>query len=194
FSPRPNQFVGIDVRCVGRQTLCLNLGMSRQKISYQLRLVMDLAAVPDYREGAAKLCLQMPQVGDDVLGMHIGVVRQQIKMKVQPPVTRADRDTADGRDAVTTIPGIKNRRLATRRPGSTHAGVEHKAGFIEKNQVRAPFLRGSRDAWEVAALPVEDCLLVAFARPPFRFLRRPAEPVAQKAANVIVMKAQLEMP
>ena len=154
---------------------------------------MDFTAVPDNGQRPAHLLFQSPQVGDDVLRVNIGIVRHQVKVQVQAPGFRADRDATDGGDAVAAIPGVQYGRLAAWRPGATHARVEHKARFVEEHEMGSALLSGTGDARELLRLPVQDGGLIAFAGHAARFLRRPAEPLTQEAADVVVMVADAEV-
>src|SRR5271168_3449122 len=146
---------------------------------------MNLAAIPQNRQRTAKLGFEMPQVSDNVFGMGINVLRQQLKIQVQPAVARTDRDAADSGDPITPVPSIENGRLAAGRPGTPYGWRKHVAGFIEKNQVRAPLPGFPDDARKLLLFPAGNFAFVAFAGPATRFLHGPAKPFAEEAAHMI---------
>jgi hypothetical protein len=59
--------------------------------------------------------------------------------------------------------------------------------------VCAALLGFARDARELTPLPIENRGFVPFARPPFGLLGAPTEPLAQEAADVVVVKANAEV-
>lgn len=98
-------------------------------------MVMNTPAVPQDGQRTAQLGFEPPQILHNVFAMHVSVVRQQIEIQIQAAVLGADRNAANRRDAVAAIPGVHGGGVAARRPGSTKRGGQHKAGFVEKNQV-----------------------------------------------------------
>src|SRR5262249_7914019 len=67
------------------------------------------------------------------------------------------------------------------------------ARFIEKHQMRVAVLGAADDAREGTLAPQPDAGFIALAGPPPGFLRRPAQAVAEKAADVVVVKGDAEM-
>src|SRR5262249_16723890 len=122
------------------------------------------------------------------------VVGQQVKVEIQRAVAWTDRNAADRGDAIPAIPGIQNRCLTAGSPGPADDGIQHEARFIEKNQVRITLLRFAGNARKLPHLPIEDCRLIAPTRATLRLLRRPAQPLPQESAHMIVVIADAELP
>ena len=68
-----------------------------------------------------------------------------------------------------------------------------KAGFVEENQVAATAERLPDKAGKFLPLPAGDLVLIALAGLAARLLRRPAQALAEKAADVIGMEADTEV-
>ncbi len=63
------------------------------------------------------------------------VVLLEREVQVQMPTLRRDRDHRHSGEAVVTLPTVQERRIPMGTPGPADHRLEHKAGFIEKNDV-----------------------------------------------------------
>src|SRR5262249_725390 len=73
------------------------------------------------------------------------------------------------------------------------ARSQHKARFIQKNEVSFAFLGGTSNLRKPLRLPVQNGLFVSLTSPPARLLRRPAQTLTQETADVVVMIVDLKM-
>ena len=173
LGPAPHAFVGIQFGSITRQRFRDDFRMLGQVRLDEPRFTVKVRAIPNHRERAGQLPFQVTQEGNDVLGVHVGVVGQQREIKVGPAPLRAQRDATNGRQAIASIPAFQQRRLALRRPCATYGRRQHEAAFIEKNDVRVAPVCGFQDVGKDAAFPVGDGFLIPFASTATGFLRSP---------------------
>jgi hypothetical protein len=188
----PNQFVGIEFRCVSGQVLGHDFRMLGQGGLNNFRLPMNLAVIPQHRQRPAYLLFELPQEIDNVVAVHI--VGQQIKVQVQAPDFGADGDTIDSRDAIPSVPAIQCRFAAAGRRGTPHGRGQHVPRFIEKNQVRIALPHFLGKCGKMHLLPIRDCRLIPFACLVAWLLGRPVQTGTEETTDVIVMKRFAEMP
>src|SRR4029077_2479767 len=123
----------------------------------------------------------------------MNVVRQYTEMQIQPAGFGTDGQATDGRQAITAIPAFQHRLRPTRCPCAPNRWSQHKAGFIEKNQVSVPAPGRLGNIGKTQALPKLDPGLVTFARLTTRFLRRPVQADAEKTTDMIMMERNAKM-
>ena len=136
----PDQFLRIQFRRVGREAFRDDLRMARKIVTDHASTIVDVSPIPDDRQRAADMLVNLLQKPHGVSGVGVGVVSQQGHIQVEALLFGADRDRADDRDPVMPIPRLQDRCFAARRIRSTHGGIEHIAGFIEEDQRRASVL------------------------------------------------------
>ena len=134
----PNALVRVEVRGVRRQLFRDNAPMRSQKRLNRFGTIVNPAAIPDDRKRSSQLSPQHVQKTNHIFGEDVFVVGQEVEVEPESAPVRADRDRADGRNPVASIPAIMNRRPPARGKGATNRGREHKARFVEKNKRSAP--------------------------------------------------------
>ena len=128
-----------------------------------------------------------------MLGRDVGVVGQQLEVKVEACPLGTERDATDRRQAVASIPARQQRRLALRGPGPTHGRRQHEAAFVEKHDVGIALAGGIDDLGDAFATPTIDDVFLAFAGATPWLLRRPFEPLPEKTTDVVVMQRHAEV-
>jgi hypothetical protein len=191
LAPTPHQFIWIDFWSIGWQILRHNLRVGRQESFDQLGPAVDAAAVPQHRQRAAELPFELSQKVYDIFS--VDVVWQKAELQIQASGFGADRDAANGRQAITPVPAVEHGFATPLRPGTPNRRRQHEAGFIEKNQVRIAFLGGFGNLRETHLLPGFNLGFVALPRLTPWFLGRPVQASAKKAAHMIVMKRNTEV-
>ena len=132
----PHLLVGIEFGRVARKLLGGDFGVAGKELSYENRAVMDVAAIPDDRERSRQVSAQVLEKSHGVFGMGIFVVGQEREVQVQFFARGTHRDGADGRDAISPIPGFLDGCLATGRKGAPHRGGQPIPRFVEEHEVR----------------------------------------------------------
>jgi hypothetical protein len=99
------------------------------------RCPMRLSSVPDEREAMGQMSPQTLKEAQDLLTANILRVLSPVKTVALP--TWSNRDGADGREPVATIPLTKDWRLASRGPGAPHNRLKHEATLIEEDEASA---------------------------------------------------------
>ena len=149
----PDSFVRIEVRCVCRQLLGNGAWMPAKILPNDYRPVMNIDPVPDDRHRPAELPVEQPQELDNVLGVNVLVVRQEVEVQPEASPLRTYRDGADRRDSVSPIPAIVDRCLPSGRESSSNCRSEHKPRFVEEDERCAPpsgvfFRRGNSSSFQ----------------------------------------------
>ena len=105
----------VEFRRISRQPLPVEPGraMGRKKAG---RGSMGPQPAGDDKDPAPRVAVQLPEKPDEFLGANVD--RPQLVVQPQPPAVRRDRNHADGGQAVVAIPGMVDRGVARRRPGS----------------------------------------------------------------------------
>jgi hypothetical protein len=98
-----------------------------KKCQDSLGAIVDFAAIPEDRQRTAELAKKKAEEFYDVFSTDIVIVRQQLKVQAQALLYGTQRDGADCRDSLSTVPAAVNRCFPARREGSTDNGSEHEA-------------------------------------------------------------------
>jgi hypothetical protein len=121
----PNLFDRIKVWRVGRQPFDGNAG----GLKTLGRGAVSIEAVPHQEELASELATQRP---NELLRVdRSDVVAKDHEVQTDPPPLRRDREYADHREPVMSVPTVKDRRVPSRRPGASHQRLEHEAALIK---------------------------------------------------------------
>jgi hypothetical protein len=126
----PDRLDRIEVRGVRWQPLHDDPA-TLSKPGLDLRCPMRLPSVPDEREAMGQMSPQSLKEAQNLSAAN--VVRILSPVEPVSPATWSNRDGTDRREPITTIPLAKDRRLATRRPGTPHNRLKHEAALIEKH-------------------------------------------------------------
>jgi len=130
----PNAFVRVEIRSVGRQLLRHDARMPTKVFPNDNRSIVNVDSIPHDCHGLAEMPVEQSQELDDILGVDVFVVRQQVEVQPDASPFRAHRDGADRRDPISPIPAVVRRRLSAGCESSSNRRSEHKAGFIEENE------------------------------------------------------------
>lgn len=94
-------------------------------------------AIPHQNDWTAQMLMDIANKSNEICGPRI--VIQEFVVHSQPQRPWRACDGGDGRNAVTSIPGALNGRMASRCPHSSPRWLQQKAAFIEKNQASLTF-------------------------------------------------------
>jgi len=123
----PDPLIGIELRSVGGKTVRLNVRVPGEELSHDSRVVVDVDPVPDDVQRPLNLAAEISKKADDVLGVNVSVVLEELEVKTKPVALGAYGDGAYGRDSVVSVPALLNRRLATGRERASSERREHEA-------------------------------------------------------------------
>ena len=129
----PNSLVRIQLGRVRWKAMSANAAIASQELPDDPRIVMDVDPVPDNRQGPLNLESEASEKSDDVFGVDVSVVLEELEVKTQAVTSWAHGDGADRRDSIVSIPTLLDWRLSPRRVGAAYQRCEHEAGFIEEN-------------------------------------------------------------
>lgn len=135
FGPSPHALVGVELRRVGGEVLEPQARVARKQSAHK-RAAVDVGAVEQHEDGAAKMTKQVAQERHDVERVEVFVqLAAEIELAVTP--ARAERERGDGRDPVVLIPVTQQGRVTPWRPGAPDAGRQLEARFVEEDDVGA---------------------------------------------------------
>jgi len=134
LSLRPDEFVGIELRCVAREAVRLHPGMAAEK-GLNIPTPMNFPAVPQQDDRAAKMTEQLAKKRDD-LGAR-DVAHAEIEVQPEAPAPRRHGERRDSRNSVSAIAMPKVRSLPDGRPGLAHVGNKQEAALIDERQMSA---------------------------------------------------------
>jgi hypothetical protein len=134
FRVAPDAFVWVQLGRVRRQCLEVEAGKGRAQRPDGWPLVA-VAIVPDHDHGSAEMTEDLAEESTHLGGMEVVVVELEIEAEVASLGT--DRDTGDRGDPLVALRVTEAGSLATRRPGTPHAGDEKEAGFVYEDEVGA---------------------------------------------------------
>src|ERR1019366_1278699 len=133
FGERPDPFIGVELRCVGRKVLEMQTAMLSEKSLQWLSLVgggviqQDDHRAPQGAQQAAQK--QADLLLPDIVEVELGVQAQTLLLG-------AYRDSRNDRDLVaSSLPVIVNRSAALWRPGLGHMRNQQETRFVSENQV-----------------------------------------------------------
>lgn len=155
FRARPDPFVGIELRRVGRE-----IGQAESWVLLEAgshdRPAVNGAVVPDDDDGTSQMTQQGAQEVTRVRCPEI--LAMQLEIEPAAPPRRTEREPRDDRHAIMCLPVAQDRRLAARRPGAAHGGDQEEARFVDEDEVGPQprgvfFTRGHSRAfhWVIAA-------------------------------------------
>lgn len=129
---RPDPFVWVEVRRVGREVVQVEAGGSRAESANQATPVRT-ETIPDDDEMARD---RTQEQAKEIADLDLGDVRSvKLEMQVQPLAQGRDRDSGDHRDPVPPIEVVDRRSLPHRRPRRNDGGSQLKAGFVDEDDV-----------------------------------------------------------
>jgi len=123
----PNSFVRIQLGRVRGKAMSANAAIASQELPDDPRIVMDVDPVPDNRQGPLNLESEASEKSDDVFGVDVSVVLEELEVETESMALGAYGDGADRRESVVAVPALLNRRLPTRRKGASSERREHEA-------------------------------------------------------------------
>lgn len=100
------------------------------------RAAVDVGAVEQHEDRAAKMTKQVAQEGHDVGRAEVLV---QLAAEVEPAATPAgaEREGGKNRDTVVLLPVAQQGRMTAWRPGAPYAGRQLVSRFVEEDEVGA---------------------------------------------------------
>jgi len=98
---------------------------------------MHKPAVQNQNNTLWKMNKELPDKKHKIVNADVRIL--DVKIQTQLMTNRRNTDSADGRELVVTFPVVKQWRLASWGPGSTHQRLEHKAAFIQQNDGSTAF-------------------------------------------------------
>lgn len=126
----PQLLIGIEIGGIGWQPFDVQpLGKTLSQTA--CGRAMHRPAVPHQDNAFGKMFQQRGHKGFGLVGGDIAV--EHVKIKTQSTPLRRERNGRNGRQAVTSVPAIVNRRLVFGRPAATDGGLQHKAAFVGEN-------------------------------------------------------------
>ena len=131
FGERPDPFIGVELRCIGRKVLEMQAAMLSEKSLQRLSLVGGgVIQQDDHR--APQVAQQAAQKHADLLLPDI--VEVELIVQTEALVARAYGDSGNDRDLVApSLTMIVNRGTALRRPGLGHIRNQKEARFVSKD-------------------------------------------------------------
>ena len=126
----PHALIRVQFRGIGREFFGADAPMLPQVFPNQLRPIMSVAPVPDYRHWSSKVPVQVSEELDHLLRSDVVIVGEQLEVQSQSLTFGADSDRADCRYPVTTVPTLVYRSLATRSKCAADCRSEHKPRFV----------------------------------------------------------------
>jgi len=132
--PSPDLFIGIEFR--GMRGQPFDLDPPRESLSQVLRGgEMNRPTIQDQDDPVGKMFEEFRHKALDLGGTE--VVLLEPKAQGQMLSLRRDRDRRNSGEAVVAFPTVLEGRVPLGTPGPADHRLEHKAGFIEKNEAPA---------------------------------------------------------
>src|SRR5262245_21264070 len=159
FGLVPNVFDGIKIGRIGRQPLHAQPGATLFLKAANRRAV-DGPAVADQQQWPTQSVMDSANESDHVLRCEIMVGQVVVQTKALCP--GSDGEGAQCTEAIMSIPGVLDRRLATRSPDAAPQRLQQKPAFVEKDQaslaigplfLAAATCRGARRRRPVRSVP-----------------------------------------
>ena len=132
----PNILHRIKVRRVRRKPFDLEPRGAVLKQSSGGR-TMSRQAIPHQNDWTTQMPMDFAHESNEIRGPRI--VIQEFVVQSQPQRPRRAGDGGDRRNAITSIPGTLNGRVASRCPHSSPQRLQQEPAFIEKNQASLTF-------------------------------------------------------
>lgn len=126
----PHALIRVQFRGISREFFGANAPMPPQVFPNQLRPIMSVAPVPDYRHWSSKVSVQVSEEFDHLLRSDVVIVGEQLEVQSQSLTFGADSDRADCRYPVTTVPAPVYGSLTTRSKRAANCRSEHKPRFV----------------------------------------------------------------
>ena len=108
--------------------------MTLQMVLDHLR-AMRGTPIPYQRNGTRQMTTELAQKSDQMRSANVFVIREQFEEEIDFVAFRTEREGADRRDAIMTIPGRLDGRLTARREGATARGGKHEARFVFEDEM-----------------------------------------------------------
>lgn len=133
LGPPPHALVGIELGRVRGEVFETKARVTREQSAHD-RAAVDVGAVEQHVDGAAKMTKQVAQERHDVGRMEVLV---QLAAEVQAAATPAgaEREGGKGRDTVVLLPVAQQGRVATWRPGAPYARRQLVSRFVKEDEV-----------------------------------------------------------
>ena len=135
LGPTPHALVGVQLGRVGGEVFETKARMTREQ-SADKRAAVDVRAVEEHEDGAAKMTKQVTQEGHDVGRAEVLV---QLAVEVEPAATPAGAEGEGGkdRDTVVLLPVPQQGRVAPRCPGAPYARRQLESRLVQEDEVGA---------------------------------------------------------
>ena len=130
----PHAFVGIELRCVGRESLEMKSPGSCTELADESAAVR-IATVPQHEDVTADLAQQLSQEVPDLLLSD--VLREELKVKIQSLAPRRHRDPRDDGDAIASIEVMNRGCLADWSPSRRNRGCQLEARLVDEDEMGA---------------------------------------------------------
>lgn len=132
---RPHCFVGIQLRCVGREELEVEPRIAATQLPHGFALV-DRGVVED-RDHVAP---QVPQkVAEEVADVWLtDVVTMATEVKSHPPAHGADREPGDDGQPIVAVAVVDARGLSAGSPGPSKRRNQEEPRLVDEDEVRPP--------------------------------------------------------
>lgn len=131
----PDVLVRVQLGGVGRKVLDAEAPEAAAQ-SLDQGSAMDLDAIPEHDEGAAKVAEQLAHERADVGRLEV-VARMAPEVESAVVAARAERDGREDRDPVVPLPVAQRGRVALRCPGAAHRRRQEEAALVEEDEVGA---------------------------------------------------------
>src|ERR1700721_965311 len=184
LEPSPDHFVRVQRRRVAGQILQHHPLLPCQPLLDQTRPAVDVVPVPDHRQRPGHFTSQFAQECHNVSRRDVQPFGHQLEVQLRLLGCHAERDAADGTDAVVPLPGRQHRCLAAWGQGTPDGGREHEAGLVQEDQGGGPLPGFPDDAREFIVDPSLDLLVVLFLGAPLGLLAGPAQTLLEDLADV----------
>ena len=132
FGVRPDRFVGIELRGIGRQTFEMQSGVVTADFSNSISFV-NARVVPDDEDVPAKVAQQVSEEFADLVVPD--VLRVTPKVQTDPPTPGSNRNARNHRDPIMPVTMMKEGRLTARSPGLSHRGNQEEARLVDEDDV-----------------------------------------------------------
>lgn len=135
FRPTPHALVGVQLGRVGGEVFETKARVSGEESANEGAAV-DVGAVEEDEDRAAKMTKQVAQEGHDVGGAEVLV---QLTVEVEPaaPPPGAEGEGGQNRDTVVLLPVPQQGRVAARRPGAPYARGQLESRLVQEDEVGA---------------------------------------------------------
>lgn len=125
---------------------------------------MGSQSTPDNHEGIAQFPPKVDQEPEDRFVIGVATLLLKVHAELSLLAMRLEYQSSHCRHAIMAIPRLEQRSFASLGPRSTHQWLEHKSGFVDKNQASsaffAPFLSSAIPLFAIGVPHVGHALLL----------------------------------